>query len=194
MIIDAGKAQRFIDSYMSITLALINQDEVVKESHTLIATGRQRLRDDPDVLDEIVKARTQSGHPPDPQVVEAVATLRVQNWIYLRDTRHYSIFLDTELEAAYAVYGLTERLRDVVGDSGAIIETGLIEYDGKFVCDGIITMVVWLGVDYRRDLGRELDRLKREGRFYRYPEPPGVAAPARAGKPALRIARASRRR
>lgn len=192
MVIDPDKAQRFIDSYTLITLALIVEGDAAGDSLSFIALGRDRLVADPDVLDDIVQRRTKEGLPPDSDVVNAVRTLRFERWIYLRDTRGYSIFLDAELKAAYAVYGLKQRIRDVLGDSGAMIETGLVEYDGKFVCDGIISMAVWLGVNYRRGLTKEFDRLKREGKFFRLAEPPSVSVQVRNAPPRLRIAPESR--
>jgi len=192
LIIDSEKARQFTNSYMGVTLALIDQNDHLDDHLSLIALGRQRLLADPKALAEIVKRRTREGLAPDPDAVEAIRTLRLGNWVYLRDTNAYSIFLDADLEAAYAVYGLTQRVSDLIGDSGAVIECGLVEYDGKFVCDGIISMLVWLGSSYRRELNEELARLRREGRFFRFPEPPIVSVPP-SGRAARRKAPASRR-
>src|SRR5262249_1527174 len=67
---------------------------------------------------------------------------------------------------AYGVFGLNDRIRDIVGGTGVIIETGLVQYGGRFVCDGLVSRILWLGKNYRHGFNRAYQAIRLEGRFY----------------------------
>jgi hypothetical protein len=56
--------------------------------------------------------------------------------------------------------------RDITGASGVAIETGIVRFTGRFVCDGLVTRIVHLGPNYRKSYGRVYSAAKAEGRFY----------------------------
>ena len=58
--------------------------------------------------------------------------------------------MDAETKRAFAVLGLTDRLRDIVGGSGVVLETGLVCYRGRFVCDGLVYKKLWVGPNYKK--------------------------------------------
>jgi hypothetical protein len=62
------------------------------------------------------------------------------------------VFLDSESDSALAVVGLTDRLRDLLGGSGVYLETGVVEYAGRYVCDGPFRSLADLGPNYRQSL------------------------------------------
>jgi hypothetical protein len=64
------------------------------------------------------------------------------------------------------VLGLTDRLRDIVGGSGIVLETGLVRYRGCFVCDGLVYKKLWLGPNYKKSFNAAFSEMKAEGRFY----------------------------
>ena len=78
----------------------------------------------------------------------------------------HSIFMDAETKRAFGVLGLTERLRDVVGGSGVFLKAGLVRYQGRFVCDGVVTRTLWLGPSYKKSFNAAFLEMKAEGRFY----------------------------
>ena len=55
-----------------------------------------------------------------------------------REDFSLEVFLDPSGETGYGVVGLTDRIRDIIGDTGAFIETAVVRYRGRFVCDGLI--------------------------------------------------------
>lgn len=63
--------------------------------------------------------------------------------------------------------GLTNCIRDVVGGSGAVVETGLVKYRERYVCDGILTSVVWLGKNYKESYMSLHAKLRAQGTFQR---------------------------
>jgi hypothetical protein len=47
-----------------------------------------------------------------------------------------------------------------------VIETGLVQYAGRFVCDGLVSRILWLGKNYRNNFNRAYQAIRSEGRFY----------------------------
>lgn len=86
--------------------------------------------------------------------------------VYLRDSRSHSVFIDPSGTVAYGVLGLTERIRDVIGGSGAMVETGLFRYGGRYVTDGIVSEAVWLGPQIKREYNDVLARLRSARAFH----------------------------
>jgi len=84
----------------------------------------------------------------------------------LRDTRRYSLFLEPAGKVAYGTLGITEPIKQLVGDAGALIETGLLLYDGRIVCDGLISSLVWIGPSYRRSYNEALSNIRSAGNFH----------------------------
>ena len=181
MILNEQSASKFIDGYKRLLLEIDAAQEQMEEPPLLerLVASRTRLTDEPSLLQKCVAALTRKSDPLDAEIVEAVESLKVKNWIFLRDTRTYSIFMDPEATSAYAVVGLTDRLRDIVGGSGAVVEAGLVRYAGHFVCDGLISSVVWLGRGYKADFTRAYAAIRAEGRFFRHSstsqEPPDAS-------------------
>ena len=93
-------------------------------------------------------------------------SLQVHSWVYLRDTRRYSVFLDPAGKVGYGTLGLTEPIKELVGGAGGLIETGLLLFDGRIVCDGLISSLVWIGSSYRRSYNEALADIRSAGNFY----------------------------
>jgi len=90
----------------------------------------------------------------------------VQQWVYLKDTSRYSVWLDEPCEQAYGVLGLTQAVRDLMpGGSGVVVRAGLMSLGGRWVTDGLFDNAVWLGPGYRRDFTARYQQLKQAGRF-----------------------------
>jgi hypothetical protein len=171
MILASEVAQVFIHGYRAILLELAGPRQIVKGRDLLakMADGRRRLAEEPTCIDialEGVKAR---GIGVAPQVEQAIRKLRLDNWVYLKDTGSYSVFLDSKAELAVGVVGLTDRLRDLVGGSGVAMETGVVECAGQYVCDGLIADFVYLGPNYRRSFSVAYQAMRKSGRFQRRP-------------------------
>jgi len=101
----------------------------------------------------------------DETVVAAAASLQVESWVYLRDTRRYSIFMAQAGTHAYGAVGITDSIKELLGGSGALVETGLLLYDGRIICDGLISPLSWIGPAHKKDFNEALSKI-RAGRFY----------------------------
>ena len=132
--------------------------------------GRRLLAQEPSAIEGALDKLEDKGVHVEPSVEQAIRTLRLGKWIYLRDTRYYSVFLDSESDSARAVVGLTDRLRDLFGGSGIYVETGVLEYAGHYVCDGLFRTLASLGPNYRQSFNESYAAIRDNGRFQRRPE------------------------
>ena len=168
MILKADAAWRFINGYKKLLLEIYGEarshakDSVV----TKLAKARAKLIEQPALLQEAQARLVARSDSIDPEVLQAVESLEVRSWVYLKDTKIHSIFMDEETKRAFGVLGLTDRLRDLVGGSAVLLETGLVRYRGRFVCDGVIKVKVWLGANYKKSFNVAFAEWKAEGRFY----------------------------
>jgi hypothetical protein len=168
MILDAEDAQRFIRWYSLLLLA--TRGEPVADEGNLVEKlmqGRAKLMKEPALLLDAKAQLATRFAEVDFEVVAAVESLEVGRWVYLRDSKLHSIFIDQAGGRAVGVVGLTDRLRTLLGGSGVYLETGVVRYCGRFVCDGLIGSVVWLGSNYRKSFNERYRELKSAGRFYR---------------------------
>lgn len=168
MILHPTPANAFIAGYKALLLEIADPRSTQESTDTLsyLASARRQLSEKPALLDDAltrVNARSQRLND---EVVRAVRTLQVNNWVFLRDTKAYSIFVHPTGDSALGVLGLTDPVRDIVGTTGVIIETGVVLFSRKFVCDGIVTRVVHLGPNYRKSFNRAYRTAKAEGRFH----------------------------
>lgn len=58
------------------------------------------------------------------------------------DERSAAVFIRTH---AYGAVGITDSIKELLGGSGALVETGLLVYDGRIVCNGLISPLAWFG-------------------------------------------------
>jgi len=168
MVIDPPSARRFIAGY-TILLSEVHRLAGEPRSNDLLnilADARERVKTNPALIDEAAAAVLQgSGQPVAPDVLRAIKTLRIRQWVFLRDTTRHSIFISPKENEAFAVLGLTDRIRNIVGGSAVAFNAGVVEYRGQYVCDGIIANQVWLGPNYKRQFNSLLAELKKQGRM-----------------------------
>jgi hypothetical protein len=168
MILKADAAWRFIEGYKKLLFEIDGEsrsrakDSVVQK----LAEARAKLMERHALLQEAQARLVARSESIDPEVIQAVEGLEVRDWVYLKDTKVHSIFMDAETKRAFGVVGLTDRLRDIVGGSGVVLETGLVRYRGRFVCDGLVYKKVWLGPNYKKSFNAAFSEMKAEGRFH----------------------------
>jgi len=168
MILDQDSAWRFINGYKKLLLEIGDSDEEGSPDDLLprLISARTKLIGEPGLLQETQARLSAKSDAIDPEVFQAVQGLAVKTWVYLRDTKIHSIFLDSTDRRAFGVIGLTDRLRDVLGGAGIMVETGLVRYRGRFVCDGLIIQSAWLGPNYRKSFNEAFAEWKAAGRFF----------------------------
>jgi hypothetical protein len=165
-LLGAAAAASFIEGYKRFLLTVVTADRAEKGGllETLI-DARRRIAKDPVLLRDTLTVAKRDTPDLGAPVLEAIGTFRVENWVYLKDTRNYAVFMDPSGEFAFGVRALTQRVRDIVGTSGVLLETGIVRYCGHYVCDGLVSDVVVLGRNYLRDFTSTYTELKARDRF-----------------------------
>ena len=166
MILDERSAAIFINSYQKLLLEICGPTgENVKLLERLVK-GRKKLMSDVSSLDDAVSSIHGHGQHVNETVVAAATSLQVKPWVYLRDTRRYSIFMEPAGMLAYGAVGITNPIKELLGGSGALVETGLLLYDGHIVCDGLISPLAWIGPSHKKNFNEALSNIRSAGNFY----------------------------
>lgn len=98
-------------------------------------------------------------------VLAAATSLQVKSWVCLCDMRRYSIFMEPAGIFAYGAVGITNPIKELLGGAGALVETGLVLYEGRIVCDGLISSVTWIGPSYKRSFNEALSNIRSAPQF-----------------------------
>lgn len=166
MHIDDATARRFIGVYQDFLTSLIDpQAGRGKEVLALLSEARARYAADRSLF--TVWRANNAGR--DAAMLDAIERIEIGRWIYLKDTRSYSVFMHEDGTRAYAVQGLTDRLRDIFGCSGMVVRTGVFPLNGQFVCDGLFGGAVMLGANYLADFKARYQALREAGGFHAVP-------------------------
>lgn len=172
MVLDRESAGFFISQYTRV-LGAVHKLAGAKPSPDpikVLAAARKALEESPSLLDDATRV-IGHGEAVPPEMLQAIRSIRLRYWVYLRDTTTHSIFISPKEREAFGVVGLTNRIRDILGRSAVAFRTGVVEFRGRYVCDGILEDHVWLGANYKRGYAALLKELREEGRMYAHCEP-----------------------
>jgi hypothetical protein len=165
LMLDEDSALAFIETYKAVLLDVVGPAAADESITQRLLDARDLLVREPARLDAAIGHLRGIGTDLDEDVLHALRDIRLQRWIYLRDTRSHSIFLDPSGSAAYGVLGLTQCLRDITSTSGMFVETALLSYRGQIICDALISTVAMLGANLRRECNSLLAKARAEGRY-----------------------------
>ena len=168
MVLDRETAAFFIAQYTRVLGAVHRLAGNKPSSNTvaILAAARKSLEEDPELLERAVCSLMKHGESVPSDMLSAIKSNRLRYWVYLRDRTTYSVFISPEQREAFGVLGLTNRIRELLGGSAVVFRTGVTEFRGRYVCDGIVESPMWLGANYKREYTQLLKELKEEGRMY----------------------------
>ena len=93
MVLDERSAAVFIDGYQTLLLEICGSTGRKVKFLERLEEGRKKLMSDASLLEDAVSRIHHRGQHMDETVVAAATRLQVKSWVYLRDTRRYSIFM-----------------------------------------------------------------------------------------------------
>jgi hypothetical protein len=166
MILDERSATVFINGYQKLLLEICGPTGGNVKLLRRLVEGRKKLMSDVSLLDDAVSRIHDQGQHLDETVLAAATSLQVKSWVYLRDTRRYSIFMEQAGILAYGAVGITNPIKELLGGSGALVETGLLVYGRQIVCDGLISPLAWIGPSYKSSFNEALSNIRSAGNFY----------------------------
>ena len=168
MLLHPDAARRFIDGYKSVLLEIHARMNVPRSQDLLddLAKARGLAKAQPTALTDALAALKADGRGLADDVEQAIVSMRIARWVYLRSTTRHAIFIDHDVTNAYAVLALTNPIDAIVGGSGVTFEAGVFEFMGRYVCDGIVQSPVFLGAGYKGEFNTAYACIRREGRFH----------------------------
>ena len=171
MLLSPQNAKRFMATYERVAIAVhaVSGEQVPANPRTCLASAREQLQDNPDLLDEAVSFLQQRHRPTDREVVEALRQMRLAEWVHLKDLRTGAIFLNPAGTEAYSTAGLTQQPSAIIGSRGFLVETALCPFAGTILCDGVFIASAQLGQGLWRDFHKRYLYLKAAGRLVRDP-------------------------
>jgi hypothetical protein len=171
MLLPRDQALSFIDGYKAVLLHILSTSGKARSDSLIddLATARTLAKEQPGLLSDALAQLSAHGQGVDQAVTEAIQTLRVAQWVYLRHTKTAAIFIDSEVKNAFAVRALTTPLNEVVESPPSTFEAGVFEYVGHYVCDGIVANPVFLGPGYRAQFNAAYTSIRKAGRFHAKP-------------------------
>jgi hypothetical protein len=168
MLLPRESALRFIEGYKAILLRVL-ADAGIKRTRSItkdLAAARSHAKDKPELIETAVAELQSIGQPVEPAVIAAIKSMKVDQWVYLRDTKTFAVFIDKRVENAYEVRALTTPLNELVDDPPIAFETGVFEYEGVYVCDGLVLNPVALGPGYKTQFRAAYTAIRKAGRLH----------------------------
>jgi hypothetical protein len=167
MILDPVAAQRFLAGYKAILLHVHAAHDLKKNKNVIADLGAARgyLTEHPQNLNAAFAALEADGRGIEDDIATAIRSMRVDQWVYLRHTTRYAVFIDHEITIARAVRGLTDPIAAITGKPAVTFKAGVFELNGCYVCDGLIDTPIYLGPGYRATYNAGYTRLREAGQF-----------------------------
>ena len=168
MLLPREQALRFINGYKPALLRVLENTKTASTGsiNDDLAAARALIVEDRNLLEVAFNQLASEGAPVDPEVVSAIRSIKVGIWLYLKHTKTFAVFLDKEAKEAYAVRALTTPLNELLDEPPFALETGVFEFQGLFVCDGLALNPVPLGPGYRSQLKAVYSQLRKSGHFH----------------------------
>ena len=166
MKIDPVTANDFIAVYREFLLDLYESSEtekIHKELTEKLVIGRRQFSENRDVLKVFLEKNNKVNFPK--EIISAIENIEIAKWVYLRDTRDYSVLLNIDGLSGYGVLGLNDKIKEIVGQSAVVIETGVMPLKGNFVSDGLILSLADLGPNYKKEFNVKFRELKEKKKF-----------------------------
>lgn len=168
MLLPRDQALRFIKGYKAVLLQVLSASGKPRSGSIIddLAAARTHAKEKPELMENAFSELSAQGRWIGETVANAIRTMQVSQWVYLRHTKTAAIFLDKEVKNAFAVKALTTPLFEVVKEPPFTFEAGVFKYLGNYVCDGIVLNPVLLGPGYKAQFNAAYSTIRKAGRFH----------------------------
>ena len=169
MILSPEHAQEFLTLYKPLLQFIFLKEfrEEVKSLENYIE-ARDILFEDTNVVNEFILSQENINKN------KEIILKNIQNgikgtFIYLKTLKRHSLLLSSSSNLIYCVLGITDSIEQLIPDKFSIIDTAILNFGNKIICDGLIRHHnVTIGKNMRKDINFQYKLVRHNNRLIKY--------------------------
>jgi hypothetical protein len=169
MILSPEQAQEFLTIYRPLLQFIFLKEfrEEVKSLEDYIE-ARDILFEDTNIVNEFVS------HKENINKNQKIILKNIQNgiketFIYLKTLKRHSLLLSSSSNLIYCVLGITDSIEQLIPYKFSIIDTVILNFENKIICDGLILHHnVTIGKNMRKDINFQYKLAKENNQLIKY--------------------------
>jgi hypothetical protein len=167
MILSPEHAQEFLNLYKPLLQFIFLKEfrEEVKSLENYIE-ARDILFEDTNVVNEFISSEE--------NINKKIILKNIQNgiketFIYLKTLKRHSLLLSSSSNLIYCVLGITDAIEQLIPDKFSIIDTAILNFGNKIICDGLIRHHnVTIGKNMRKDISLKYKLVRENNQLIKY--------------------------
>ena len=167
MILSPEHAQEFLNLYKPLLQFIFLKEfrEEVKSLENYIE-ARDILFEDTNVVNEFISSEE--------NINKKIILKNIQNgiketFIYLKTLKGHSLLLSSSSNLIYCVLGITDSIEQLIPDKFSIIDTAILNFGNKIICDGLIRHHnVTIGKNMRKDISLKYKLVRENNKLIKY--------------------------
>ena len=169
MILSPEHAQEFLTLYKPLLQFIFLKEfrEEVKSLENYIE-ARDILFEDTNVVNEFISSE-ENINKNKKIILKNIQNGIKETFIYLKTLKRHSLLLSSSSNLIYCVLGITDSIEQLIPDKFSIIDTAILNFGNKIICDGLIRHHnVTIGKNMRKDINLQYKLVRENNRLIKY--------------------------
>ena len=169
MILSPEHAQEFLNLYKPLLQFIFLKEfrEEVKSLENYIE-ARDILFEDTDVVNEFISSE-ENINKNKKIILKNIQNGIKETFIYLKTLKRHSLLLSSSSNLIYCVLGITDAIEQLIPDKFSIIDTAILNFGNKIICDGLIRHHnVTIGKNMRKDISLKYKLVRENNQSIKY--------------------------
>lgn len=169
MILSPEHAQEFLNLYKPLLQFIFLKEfrEEVKSLENYIE-ARDILFEDTNVVNEFISSE-ENINKNKKIILKNIQNGIKETFIYLKTLKRHSLLLSSSSNLIYCVLGITDAIEQLIPDKFSIIDTAILNFGNKIICDGLIRHHnVTIGKNMRKDISLKYKLVRENNKLIKY--------------------------
>lgn len=169
MILSPEHAQEFLNLYKPLLQFIFLKEfrEEVKSLENYIE-ARDILFEDTNVVNEFISSE-ENINKNKKIILKNIQNGIKETFIYLKTLKRHSLLLSSSSNLIYCVLGITDAIEQLIPDKFSIIDTAILNFGNKIICDGLIRHHnVTIGKNMRKDISLKYKLARENNKLIKY--------------------------
>ena len=169
MILSPEHAQEFLNLYKPLLQFIFLKEfrEEVKSLENYIE-ARDILFEDTNVVNEFISSQ-ENINKNKKIILKNIQNGIKETFIYLKTLKRHSLLLSSSSNLIYCVLGITDSIEQLIPDKFSIIDTAILNFGNKIICDGLIRHHnVTIGKNMRKDISLKYKLIRENNQLLKY--------------------------